>query len=124
MNTGTNIRLLTLFAGLIIGVSSVASFGQPSQPAPPCLETPPGASNELTLCLALACKEYQVAVENCSSTACVNGAWIDYLLARNACFIQQTNAQHEWATIWYADGKYGVAFELWDVPEHAVRFGF
>ena len=123
MNTGTNIRLLTFFAGLILACVSNYAFAQPSQAPEPCRDTPPGASAELALCLATACKEYQIAVQNCPNTACINAAWTSYLAARNECLIQRTT-QHEWATIWYADGKFGVAFDLWDVPTHAVRFGF
>ena len=132
MNTGTNIRLLTFFAVLILAVSNVDVLAQSSQP-PPCADIPSNATPEQEVCLRNACKTFRTDWFNCNGDAsCQGQAILDYNTAIQNCspvlslftLAWPVSTQHEWATIWYADGKYGVAFDLWDVPTHAVRFGF
>jgi hypothetical protein len=124
MNPEMNIRLLTIFTSFILAISNVDAIAQFTEPREACLETPPGVDQDIADCLNQECKKYQIAVSKCATDLCKQQARSQYLDDYAGCFVQKTNNQHEWATIWYADGKYGVAFDLWDVPVHAVRYGF
>lgn len=117
-------KLPVLFVSLI--APSIAMASTPA--GPPCVEIPPTAPPEVQQCLQNACKAYRVAVAACNGDSeCITQAHTIYGMNVSSCWpvvLEAAPTTKEWATIWYADGTYGVAFDLWDVPEHAVTFEF
>lgn len=98
--------------------------GWPSQPAPsgpPCQEPPSGSSKEVHDCFDAACDTFTEAWNGCSDAECRTAALAQYLIDINVCVPTQ---QQPWATIWYFNGTYGVAFEPSAVPEGVVRFDY
>ncbi len=107
-------------APLTLAASIDELAAQPAQQLPPCQSPPDDASKDMVVCMGNACKAYRDAWANCDSDECRTLAAFQYALALGQC----GPAQQGWATIWYFNGTYGVAFEPSAVPEGVVRFDF
>lgn len=116
--------MATALMGIVL--SATANPGTPVGSA--CVSYDPDTPQSIIDCLEAECKVFKDAFKACNGDAtCEAVARFNYGLAIAACYPSMAEAApttHEWATIWYADGKFGVAFDLWEVPEHATRFEF
>jgi hypothetical protein len=135
-----NTHILCVVTALMIivstvGAASAASMSQaelavaiealepnpqgPQGSPPPCQLPPEDAPKEVKDCFDSACNAYLAAYAACNGNPiCEISVQFQYALALGHCGTER------WATIWYYEGTYGVAFEEREVPSGVTRFDF